>query len=557
MKRNGFSVVVACFKRSRIIGINNDLPWKTLKEDMGVFKQLSVETTNNKKYVNAVIMGKNTWLSLPNKYRPLPDRVNIVISESLLNGRQSGSIIDKYNINDFKTKTVNCTDIIDNSPCQRTIIYPKDIIRENSGKTHVNMNPFNRINPVENVAFAVRTLEEALNIELPVIEESCRSIENRFVIGGEQLFKESFENDLCDHIYLTEVDEKHISQVVDSDGGKNNVVFPTIPKYFEKNNSKKGTTKGLEFITYKNKLDPNSQEKQYMDLMTEILEKGESKSDRTNTGTLSVFGKHLTFSMENGEFPLLTTKNVWFKGVVEELLFFLRGEHDNRKLQKENVHIWDGNTSKEYLKNNHREHIEEHDLGLAYGVQWRAAGAKLENIDTNYVGKGIDQIQQCINLIQNDPSSRRIIINAWNVPQLEDMALVPCHMMYQFNVRSYDVKSHENSKGFLDCMMTQRSSDSFLGLPFNIASTATLTHILAKVTGYKPGKIIINLGDTHIYSNHIDQVKTQLSRKMIKFPTLHIKPDIKNIKDIENLKFEDFELKNYNRYPTIKADMAV
>jgi dihydrofolate reductase / thymidylate synthase len=550
MKCNRFSIIAACFKKDRIIGINNSLPWKPLKEDMDFFRNLTVNTSNNSKYVNSVIMGKNTWLSLPNKYRPLPNRVNIIISNSLLNGRDSGSIIDKYNLNDFESRMVNCTDIMNNQPIQRMVIKQKNIIKENSGKIHVNFNPFNNVSPENNVAFVVRTLEEALNIELPLKDSTFCSIENRFVIGGERLFKESLSSDLCSNIYLTEVNEKYIEKV----GGNNSVAFPKIPRYFKKEYSKEGNTKGLEFITYKNISNPNSQEKQYVNLMTDILKNGSLRTDRTGVGTFSVFGKHLTFSMENGEFPLLTTKNVWFKGVVEELLFFLRGDHDNRKLQKENVHIWDGNTSKEYLRNSNREHINEHDLGLAYGVQWRAAGAKLENIDSNYVGKGIDQVSECIRLINEDPYSRRIIINAWNVPQLKDMSLVPCHMMYQFYVRPNENK---DQPGFLDCMMTQRSSDSFLGLPFNIASTATLTHIFAKATGYKPGKITINLGDAHIYSNHVDQVKTQLKRNMMVFPTLNIKPDIKNIRDIENLKFEDFELENYNRYPTIKADMAV
>ena len=251
----------------------------------------------------------------------------------------------------------------------------------------------------------------------------------------------------------------------------------------------------------------------------------------------------------------MTTKNVWFKGVVEELLFFLRGDHDNRKLRAKDVHIWDGNTSIEYLQKNGKTHIQEHDLGLAYGVQWRAAGAKLENIDTNYVGKGIDQVKECIELLKNNPHSRRIIINAWNVPQLNDMALVPCHMIYQFYVRTKEINGQDIK--YLDCMMTQRSADSFLGLPFNIASTAALTHIMAKISGYKCGKIIINVGDAHIYTNHLQQVKTQLARTPLKFPQLNIKKDLKTTQDIENLSYTDFELIDYHRFPTIKADMAV
>ena len=192
--------------------------------------------------------------------------------------------------------------------------------------------------------------------------------------------------------------------------------------------------------------------------------------------------------------------------------------------------------------------LEEHDLGLAYGVQWRGAGAPLGNIDEDYRGKGVDQIQEVIDLLKKDPDSRRIIINAWNVPYLKDMALVPCHIMYQFNVK--------NGK-YLNCMMTQRSADMFLGEPFNIASTAVLTRIMAQVVGLLPGEIIINLGDAHIYKNHIEQVKTQLERIPMHFPSLTISKTLDNIEDIENLQFEDFILKDYNSWPAIKAKMAV
>lgn len=534
MKR--FSLVVAYWKNGRGIGVDGKLPWNPLKDDMKFFKDLTLTTSTthvdyshrNIKTVNSVIMGKLTYMSLPQQYRPLPGRLNIVVSSSLLKGRDSGSILEENCEEDY-------CDLVcyDSAAGNYTKRARKEICQD---REHILTNTSNI-----GKCIVVKSLDDALRIELPNMK-----IEQRFVIGGQRLFTEALTHEACDVVYTTEVGDS-IKQI--NPDKKADVFFPEIPKHFVKQNEiKKGD---LSFITYKNWRDKFSGEYVYLNLLSDILQNGETRSDRTQTGTKSLFGKQLTFSLENS-FPLLTTKNVWFKGVIEELLFFLRGDHDNRKLREKDVHIWDGNTSLEYLQKSGKTHIQEHDLGLAYGVQWRAAGAKLENITTNYVGKGIDQVKECIELLKNDPFSRRIIINAWNVPQLKDMALVPCHMIYQFYVRTTD-----GSEKYLDCMMTQRSADTFLGLPFNIASTAALTHIMAKISGYKCGKIIINLGDAHIYTNHIKQVKTQLERTPLKFPQLSIKKELKTIEDIENLKLEDFELVDYHRFPTIKADMAV
>jgi len=211
------------------------------------------------------------------------------------------------------------------------------------------------------------------------------------------------------------------------------------------------------------------EESQYLNLLQSLL-----------VHNLVIFGTQLKFSLRE-TLPLLTTKKVFFRGVVEELLFFLRGDHDNRKLQAVGVHIWDANTTRDYLDRTGRPHLEEHDLGLAYGVQWRAAGAKLGTLGTKY--RGIDQLAKVIHLIKTEPTSRRILMNAWNVADLNDMALPPCHVLYQFGV--FD--------GRLNCVMFQRSADVFLGLPFNIASTGLLVHILAAVTGLVAG------GNDHIH----------------------------------------------------------
>lgn len=387
------------------------------------------------------------------------------------------------------------------------------------------------------------------------LNNALNSIVNtkKFVIGGEQLYREALGHPDLDEIYVTEIDE----DVHCNDDIKFDAFFPNIPGHFKLASSTPGETSGVTFQVWKSYADSDSQEKQYLDLLRDTLNNGEKRGDRTGTGTTSVFGRQLRFDLNpnisaSGDIeitlPLLTTKKVYFKGVIEELLFFLRGDHDNRKLQSVGVHIWDGNTSREYLDKYNKQHIETNDLGVAYGVQWRAAGAKLENIDTDYRGKGVDQIQECIDLIKNDPTSRRIMLNAWNPVDRDDMALVPCHYSYQFYV---------DSNKRLSCMMTQRSSDLFLGCPFNIASTSVLTLLMAKVTGTIPHQIIINLGDAHIYDNHVQQVIEQLDRKPCYFPKLRVIKTLNTIMDIEKLCYNDFNLIDYHSHPKLSAKMAV
>lgn len=468
---NKFSIVCALAKNSRGIGIENKLPWK-LKEDMEYFRQLTTFTDTDTLYPNVVIMGRNTWTSLPKKFKPLPDRQNIIVSNTY-------GIQPEYS--QWKVKK-SLTDALQ---------YPSN---------------WQKI----------------------------------FVIGGAKLYEEAINHPGCEKLYLTEVE-------VDNDNADNyDTFFPKISKEYVLTKKTEGKTKSVYFLEYDRWTDPESDEIGYLNLLREIKNHGNEKDDRTGTGTLSLFGKQLRFDISE-KFPLLTTKRMYFKGIVEELLFFLRGDHDNRKLQEKDVHIWDGNTSKEYLEKYNKQHIGENDLGLAYGVQWRAAGAKLENIDTNYVGKGIDQVAEALDAIKNNPDSRRIIINGWNVPQLKDMALPPCHMLYQFYVHN----------GKLSCSMTQRSADTFLGIPFNIASCATMVYLFSKATNLQPGELILNLGDAHIYKNHLEQVERQLQRTPLKFPKLEIPKDISSIEDIEQLSYKDFELIDYHYHPGIKAKMAV
>lgn len=263
--------------------------------------------------------------------------------------------------------------------------------------------------------------------------------------------------------------------------------------------------------------------KQYLDLLREIRDNGVTKTDRTGVGTKSIFGHQMRFNLQDG-FPLLTTKKVFLKGIIYELLWFLKGDTNIKFLTDNNVHIWD-------------EWADENgDLGYVYGKQWRS----WETTD----GRVIDQISQAVDLIKNHPDSRRILVTAWNPAEIDKMALPPCHCLFQFYV----------ADGKLSCQLYQRSADTFLGVPFNIASYALLTMMLAQVCGLEPGEFIHTTGDTHIYLNHLEQVNEQLSREPRPLPKMIINPDVKSIFDF---KYEDFKLEGYDPYPAIKAPVAV
>jgi thymidylate synthase len=263
--------------------------------------------------------------------------------------------------------------------------------------------------------------------------------------------------------------------------------------------------------------------KQYLDLLKHVMENGEYKDDRTGTGTKGVFGYQMRFNLEEG-FPLLTTKKLHLKSIVYELLWFLKGETNIQFLKDNSVRIWN-------------EWADENgELGPVYGHQWRSW--------TNDEGRSIDQISQVIEAIKRTPESRRLIVSAWNVGDLDKMVLPPCHVLFQFYV----------SGNRLSCQLYQRSADIFLGVPFNIASYSLLLMMVAQVVGLKPFEFIHTLGDAHIYTNHLSQVELQLTREPRKLPVMHLNP---NIKDIFDFKFEDFTLSGYDPYPHIKGEISV
>jgi thymidylate synthase len=261
----------------------------------------------------------------------------------------------------------------------------------------------------------------------------------------------------------------------------------------------------------------------YLDLLQHILDHGEEKSDRTGTGTLSVFGYQMRMDLSEG-FPLLTTKKLHLKSIIYELLWFLKGDTNVKYLQENGVRIWN-----EWAD-------EEGELGPVYGKQWRSWRKK--------DGTVVDQIQRAVDLIRENPDSRRIIVNAWNVGELEEMALTPCHALFQFYVAG----------GKLSCQLYQRSADVFLGVPFNIASYALLTMMMAQVCELEVGEFIHTFGDVHLYANHIDQARLQLTRTPRSLPKMNLNPDVKSIFDFQ---YEDFQLTGYEPHPHIKAPIAV
>lgn len=286
-----------------------------------------------------------------------------------------------------------------------------------------------------------------------------------------------------------------------------------------------------------------SEEGKYLELMMHVKNQGSMKLDRTRVGTMSQFGKRLKFSLLNHRLPLMTTKRVFVRGVLEELMWFLRGSTDSTELSDRNVHIWDRNGSKEKLTALGFRHRNAGDLGPVYGFQWRHWGATYEDKDTRHRG-GVDQINRVVEQLITNPDSRRHVVSAWNVSDLDQMALPPCHMFFQFYVR--DGK-------FLSCQMTQRSADMFLGVPFNIASYAILTHIVAKLTNLVAEELTITFGDTHVYTNHMDAVLEQCARKPNRFPTVRVG----NIQSIDDLTVSDVQVEDYACHSAIHASMAV
>jgi thymidylate synthase len=292
-------------------------------------------------------------------------------------------------------------------------------------------------------------------------------------------------------------------------------------------------------------IQTNEDEEQYLKLMMKILDKGDKRMDRTKVGTLSLFGERLEFDLSNNTLPIINTKKVNYSSVIKELLFFISGKTDTKILEKQGVNIWKGNTSKEFLEKRGLK-FQEGDMGPGYGFQWRHSGAGYIDCTYDNLEEGIDQLQDCIDTIRNNPFDRRIIVCSWIPQDIYYMALPPCHCLFQFYV---------TTDGYLDCQLYQRSGDYFLGIPYNITSYCLLTHMIAHITGLKARKFVHIIGDAHIYLNHIEQCYQQLSNEPnIKYPTVSFG---ENIKEIGDFSIDNISIEEYISYGLIKAEMAI
>ncbi|CAJ1422488.1 unnamed protein product [Effrenium voratum] len=500
------SVIVAATPKNGI-GKDGALPWKLPEDqgywprpkDMAHFKRVTMAVESDGKQ-NAVVMGRKTWESIPQRFRPLPGRLNVVLT--------SGDAL-----------------------------YPEGVIASSS------------------LEVALETLSKRSDVA------------EVFVIGGQQAYKEAMALPSCVRLYVTRVakefecdaffpniDERFQPVHVSATSSHENIAYDFV--VYEKAPVKDSDLKrgyGGPASMLQQFSAPLAaaggagkflhEEFQYLKAIQDIIENGVHMEDRTGVGTRSVFGQMMRFNLRKS-FPLLTTKRVFWRGVVEELLWFVKGDTNANHLTEKGVRIWEANGSKEFLEKRGLGHREVGDLGPVYGFQWRHFGAKYADMHTDYTGQGVDQLAECIRKIKEDPTDRRILLSAWNPADLHLMALPPCHMFCQFYV----------ANGELSCLMYQRSCDMGLGVPFNIASYSLLTMMMAQVCGLKPGDFIHNMGNAHVYQNHVEPLKTQLQRTPRPFPVLKIRPDVK---DIDGFTPEDFELVGYNPLGKIAMEMAV
>lgn len=477
-------LIAAVCKANNGIGFKGTIPWPRLRGDLASFR------AHTDGY--PVLMGSATYTSLPPTACPLPGRLNIVLS------RRS----------------------------RQQLQLPSNVLLANSLE-------------------AAETLLKAHGLSVV------------YVIGGQEVYQASLQSpNWSTRLLITEVEgdfpadryfpldrseiSKQFSLVSVSSGHSDNGISYAFTEYVRRSPSRPGLS---PFPLPSPKMRASHEEWQYLDLVRRVLDTGVRKGDRTGTGTLSLFGEQLRFSLRENVFPLLTTKRVFWRGVAEELFWFIRGCTNSKELADKRVHIWDANGSREFLDNLGFNDREEGDLGPVYGFQWRHFGADYTNAQADYAGKGVDQLSKLINMLRTNPSDRRMLISAWNPAAIHEMALPPCHLMAQFYV----------ANGELSCQMYQRSGDVGLGVPFNIASYALLTRLITNVVGLSPGEFVHVIGDTHIYLNHVNALKEQLTRTPKPFPTLHVKSK----QNIEDFNFDDLVLEGYDPHGSIAMKMAV
>ena len=518
-----FSAVVAYDARSRLIGTDNHLPWKPITEDMQQFRKLTIGD-KTKPSLNIVVMGRKTWESLPKKSRPLQGRINVVLSKTTVKKEKSDGEeregarwfhswdhFERYFSQGHVRDTWDQCFVIGGQTLYTFCLSGKRrFCCENLYVTEIFRKERERGNSVSdlddsNDQVNMKKEKEKVQVQIQVQVQ---------VQGQIQVRKAYFlplvdlERDPCFELcWMTEIQSSS----------------PSI---------------SYRFLKYK-VIQP---ETQYISLLEKAL-MSPLKPNRTNVPTRSINGAQLYFDFEWG-FPLLTTKRVFWRGVVKELLWFLSGKTDAKLLSRDKVYIWDKNASRSFLDSVGLKDHPEGDLGPIYGFQWRHWGATYSGANRTYSQKeGIDQVARIEEMLKRDPYSRRILLSAWNVSDLHQMALPPCHVIYQFYLYREKVW----------CSMFMRSSDLFLGLPFNIASTALLTYMMAAVTGHEPGGIILSMTDVHLYNTHCKQAAEQISRSPRGFPDLKLKRVPKHVWEFKE---NDFELVGWNPMNHIRAEMV-
>jgi len=442
----------------------------------------------------------------------------------------------KKDLNYFK----NVTSKIYKKNCKNILIMGKN--------TYLSKPPLSDDNRIEMIIS--KTYKSSQSYDS--FEECLENINSRndvgkiFLIGGKELIETYYKDPRCEEIMVSFLDfNKNFNDEIKYDKYINKNIFSSFYLKYSKlevdfcniNNCEVN----IEFITY-NKY--KTSELEYINLIKDVLDNGEKRNDRTGTGTISLFGPQIEIDIRDS-FPLLTTKKLKFSNILCEVLWFLSGDTNISFLKENGINIWDGNTTREFLDKRGFYDYKEGDVGPLYGYQWRNFGGDFKDKNS----KGIDQIERMLNLLKTDPTSRRIFMSSWNPMDLDKMALEPCHVSFQLYVSEIDKKKYINGKLYM------RSNDLFLGAPWNIAGYSLLIYMFCHLTGYFPGKLIYSLGDSHVYLNHLEQVKEQISRPLRPFPKLKIvKEGIKNFEDFD---LNSFELEYYDAHPFIKADMAI
>jgi dihydrofolate reductase / thymidylate synthase len=482
------NLIVAVSRKNYGIGASNDIPWK-LSEDMEYFKKTTLGNQNKGK--NIVLMGRKTWESIPNRFKPLKDRINVVLTKQRSYQDSANPII----INDLEQFLQN----------------PLDFVNEE----------FNEI----------------------------------FVIGGESLYRSIMED------YITLVNKIHVTEIykefecdtfspIFHEMVGNTIEYSNVSefKYCKESDLYFRFIEytGKKFLTRLKWL--NIEEQNYLNTLWKLLHNGELRKNRTGIDTKSLFSCVGNYNLED-TFPALTTRRIFFRGIFEELMFYLSGKTDNHILVDKNVNIWTGNTTREFLDSRGLAHYKEGDMGETYGFNYRHFGAEYKGCDINYTGLGYDQVQNAINLIKNNPESRRIVISLWNPATLDNASLPPCMFQYQFYVNIQEKK--------LNCLVNLRSSDYFLANNWNTCTAAIFVHLICNLEGIDltPGKLTVMSCDTHIYTNHEEQIKENLKRQYKPAPKLLVKGGKK--KDIMDFKFYDLKLVGYYPDASIQASMAV